>query len=59
MVGDKSYQNIVGPHGLGRRNLRGQILIDFCERDGLVITNTWFKQPKRRLYAWKEPGDRS
>jgi hypothetical protein len=35
------------------------MLIDFCERNGLVITNTWFKKPKRRLYSWKAPGDRS
>jgi hypothetical protein len=35
------------------------MLIDFCERNELVITNTWFKKPKRRLYTWKSPGDRS
>jgi hypothetical protein len=39
--------------------IRGQMLIYFCERNGLVITNTWFKKPKRRLYIWKSPGDRS
>jgi endonuclease/exonuclease/phosphatase family metal-dependent hydrolase len=26
---------------------------------GLIITNTWFRKPKRRLYTWKAPGDRS
>jgi hypothetical protein len=58
VVGDKAHHNIVGPYGLGRRNQKGQMLIDFCERNGLVITNTWFKKPKRRLYTWKAPGDR-
>ncbi|PNF31983.1 hypothetical protein B7P43_G06564 [Cryptotermes secundus] len=57
IVGDESYQNIVRSHGLGRRNHRGQMLIDFCERHGLIVTNTWFKKPKRRLYTWKAPGD--
>jgi hypothetical protein len=33
------------------------MLIDFCERNGLIVTNTWFKKPKRRLYTWKAPGD--
>ncbi|PNF43436.1 hypothetical protein B7P43_G11558 [Cryptotermes secundus] len=56
-VGDEPYQNIVGSHGLGRRNHRGQMLIDFCERNGLIVTNTWFKKPKRRIYTWKAPGD--
>jgi hypothetical protein len=35
----------------------GQMLFDFCGRAGFVITNTWFKKPKRRLYTWKAPGD--
>jgi hypothetical protein len=55
VVGDKAPHNTVGPYGLGRRNQRGQIFIDFCERSGLVITNRWFKKPKRRLYTWKSP----
>ncbi|PNF39636.1 hypothetical protein B7P43_G05675 [Cryptotermes secundus] len=57
IVGDEPYQNIVGSHGLGTRNHRGQMLIDFCERNGLIVTNTWFKKPKRRLYTWKAHGD--
>ncbi|PNF31593.1 hypothetical protein B7P43_G18359, partial [Cryptotermes secundus] len=56
-VGDEPYQNIVGSHGLGRRNHRGHMLIDFCERNGLIVTNTWFKKPKRIIYTWKAPGD--
>ena len=51
VVGDEPYRNIVGSHGLGRRNHRGQMLIDFCERNGLIVTNTWFKKPKRRLHV--------
>jgi len=33
VVGDESYRNIVGSHGLGTRNHRGQMLIGFCERN--------------------------
>jgi hypothetical protein len=58
-VGNKAHQNTVGPYRLGRRNQRGQMLIDFCERNRLVITNTRFKKPKRRLYTWISPGDKS
>jgi exonuclease III len=58
VVGNKSNGNICCPYGLGNRNKRGQMFIDFCERAGLVITNTWFKNPKRTLYNWKAPGDR-
>ena len=40
VVGDESYRNIVGPHGLGRKNHRDQMLINFCERNGLIVINT-------------------
>jgi hypothetical protein len=59
VVRDKAHHKTVGPYGLGWRNQRGQMHIDFCERNGFVITNTWFKKPKRRLYTWKSPGERS
>jgi hypothetical protein len=37
VVGHKAHHNTVGPHELGRRNHRFQTLIDFCERNRLVI----------------------
>jgi len=33
------------------------MLISFYERNGLIVTNTWFRKPKRRLYTWKVPAD--
>jgi hypothetical protein len=54
--GDEPYRNIVGPHGLERKNHRNQMLINFCERNGLIVTNTCFRKPKRRLYTRKAPG---
>jgi hypothetical protein len=44
--GDESYRNIVRSHGLGRRNHGGQMLFEFCETNGLIVTNTWFKSEK-------------
>ena len=32
VVGDESYRNIVGSHGIGKRNHRGQMLVDICEK---------------------------
>jgi len=57
IVGDEPYRNVVGPHGIGRKNHRVEMLINFCERNGLIVTNTWFRKPKKRLYTWKVPGD--
>jgi hypothetical protein len=47
VVENESHRNIVGPHGLGRKNHRGKMLINFCERNGLIVTNTCFRQPKK------------
>ena len=33
------------------------MFIDFCERNGLIVTKTWFKKPQGRLYPWKVTGD--
>ena len=49
-VADKSWRNILGPQGLGRRNQSGQMLVEFCDKNKLVIINILFKKPKRRLY---------
>jgi hypothetical protein len=38
-VGDETYRNIVGPHEVGRKNHKGQMLINFCERNGLSPTH--------------------
>ena len=59
MVGDKSYQNNVGPHRLGRRNQTDQILIDFCEVNALVINNILFRKSNRILCTWNAPGCRN
>ena len=56
-AGDERYQNIVGMHGLGRRNEREERLIQFCQEKKLIIANTWFQHPVRKLYTWKSPGD--
>ncbi|KAI5738445.1 hypothetical protein M8J77_007179 [Diaphorina citri] len=57
VVGEESVGGVVGKHGLGKRNERGERLIGFCEQFGLWISNTWFQQHKRRLYTWRNPGD--
>ena len=42
---------------MGRRYERGERLLQFCQEHKLIIANTWFQQPVRKLYKWKSPGD--
>ena len=58
-IGRGRENNIVGPFGLGIRNERGDRLVEFCSKYKFTIANTWSDQPKRRLYTWKAPGDRT
>ena len=54
-VGSQETPGVTGKFGLGIRNEAGQRLIEFCQENALVITNTLFQQHKRRLYTWASP----
>ena len=56
-IGKGSYQDLVGNHGLGKRNARGERLLNFCIEKNMMIANTTFQHPNRLLYTWKSPGD--
>ncbi|XP_053229020.1 craniofacial development protein 2-like, partial [Podarcis raffonei] len=54
-VGSQEIKGTTGKFGLGVQNKAGQRLIEFCQENKLVITNTLFQQNKRRLYTWTSP----
>ena len=58
-VGEGREGKIVGQFGLGRRNARGERLIEFCRQNQLVVANTWFQHHARRRYTWTMPGGRN
>ena len=54
-VGSQETPGVTCQFGLGVRNEAGQMLIEFCQENALVIANTLFQQHKRRLYTWISP----
>ena len=54
-VGSQEIPGVTGKFGLGVQNESGQRLIEFCQKNALVIANTLFQQHKRRLYTWTSP----
>ncbi|GFO09044.1 craniofacial development protein 2-like protein [Plakobranchus ocellatus] len=56
-VGTEKVDDIVGKHGLGIRNERGEKLIEWCQTNNMIVGNTWFQQFPRRKWTWKSPGD--
>ena len=58
-VRSQETPGVPGKFGLGIQNEAGQRLIEFCQENALVITNTLFQQHKRRLQMditrWSTP----
>jgi len=54
-VGSQETPAVTGKFGLGVQNEAGQRLIEFCQENTLVITNTLFQKHKRRLYTYISP----
>ena len=57
-VGSQETPGVTGKFGLGVQNEAGQMLIESCQENALVIANTLFQQHKRRLYTWTSPDGR-
>lgn len=58
-VGKGVVGELIGQCGLGERNERGEIMTDFVQENDLVVTNTFFQLPPRRLYTWKSPDQKN
>ena len=54
-VGSQERPGVTGKFGLGIWKEARQRLIEFCQENALVITNTLFQQHKRRLYTRTSP----
>ena len=52
---DETFQSM-GPYGIGKRNCRGERLIEFAEEHKLIIANTLFKKNPSRYWTWEKPG---
>ena len=54
-IGSQEMPGVTGTFDLGVQNEARQRLIEFCQENPLVIANTLFQQPKRRLYTRTSP----
>ncbi|CAG4922110.1 unnamed protein product [Colias eurytheme] len=46
---------VIGPHGFGSRNQRGHMLVNFLEKEGLFLMNSFFKKKTQRKWTWQSP----
>ena len=54
-VGSEETPEVIGRFDFGVWNEAGQMLLEFCQENALVIANTLFQKHKRRLYTWTSP----
>ena len=51
-VGSQEIPGVSGKFGLRIQNETGQRLTEFCQKNTLVIANSFFQQPNSQLYTW-------
>ncbi len=49
------WEQVMGCHGYGKHNDRGERLLEFAFKNDLLITNTRFQQKDSRKWTWMAP----
>ena len=50
-----TWSGILGHHGYGNENGRGERLLQFCQVNKMSILNTWFQHKKTQKWTWEAP----
>jgi len=53
-VGKKSNQSCIGQYSKGTINTNGEHLVELCETNGLILTNTCFPHKQSHLTTWQQ-----
>ena len=42
------FEGVHGGYGIGKRNVEGRRLLEFCDEKELYVANTWFEKNEQR-----------
>ena len=51
----QTWEEVIGPEGVGKCNSNGLLLLKKCAERDLLITNTGFRLPNRNKTFWMHP----
>lgn len=52
---NEEYREQIGKFGKGKLNGNGQLLMDYCKENDLVLTNTLFNHKMAHRVTWEAP----
>ena len=52
----EGFEGVHGGFGFGKRNVEGEMILEFAEALNFVVANTWFKKNEGRLITYEVPG---
>ena len=48
-----------GKNGTGKKNVKGKMLLEFCDEKELCVANTWFRKGEKRNVTYSAWGNRT
>ena len=46
------FEDVHGGYGIGKRNVEGRRLLEFCDEKELWVANTWFEKKEQRKITY-------
>jgi len=53
------FEGVHGGNGIGKRNMEGKRLLEFCEEKELCVMNTWYRKNEKRKVTFSSGGNQS
>ena len=55
----EGFEGVRGGNGIGQRNAKGRMLLEFCDEKELCVANTWFKKTDKRKITFNSGNNES
>ena len=56
-AGVEGFEGVHGGFGFGKRNVEGEMILEFADAWNFVVANTWFKKDEGRLITYESLGN--